>query len=109
MTSKSPVYVYHFGYRGANSLTQLGVNEYPPKRRATDILYGVGNGDDLIYLFPILSGSFRPLPHDDLVFSQVYPLSQAYFLSILRKTQNKNTLTFSKTQPIFPKNSPKLT
>ncbi len=32
--------------------------------------FGVGNGDDLIYLFPILSGTFRPLPHEDLVFSQ---------------------------------------
>jgi len=36
-------------------------------------------------------------------------LKQAYFLSILRKTQNKKTLSFSKTQPIFPKNSTKLT
>ena len=36
-------------------------------------------------------------------------LEQAYFLSILRKTQNKKTLSFSKTQSIFPKNSPKLT
>ena len=32
--------------------------------------FGVGNGDDLIYLFPILSGTFRPLPHEDLVFSE---------------------------------------
>ena len=35
-----------------------------------NIKFGVGNGDDLIYLFPILSGTFRPLPHEDLVFSE---------------------------------------
>merc|ERR1719423_161557 len=70
MTSKSPVYVYHFGYRGANSLTQLSTDAYPPKQVQKDVRYGVGNGDDLIYLFPILSGTFRPLPHDDLIFSQ---------------------------------------
>jgi carboxylesterase type B len=70
MQSKAPVYVYHFGYRGANTLTQLDVNSYPPKVVDKDVKFGVGNGDDLIYLFPILSGTFRPLPHDDLVFSQ---------------------------------------
>ena len=32
--------------------------------------FGVGNGDDLIYLFPILMGTFRPLSHEDLVFSE---------------------------------------
>ena len=32
--------------------------------------FGVANGDDLIYLFPILSGTFRPLPHEDIVFSE---------------------------------------
>ncbi len=31
MKSKAPVFVYHFGYRGTNSLTQLDVNNYPPK------------------------------------------------------------------------------
>ena len=35
-----------------------------------EIHFGVGNGDDLIYLFPVLSGTFRPLPHEDLVFSE---------------------------------------
>ena len=30
----------------------------------------MGNGDDLIYLFPILMGTFRPLSHEDLVFSE---------------------------------------
>ena len=33
-------------------------------------MYGVGNGDDLIYLFPILNGVFRPLNQEDLTFSQ---------------------------------------
>ena len=70
MKSKAPVYVYHFGYHGANSHSQLATNTYPPQQIETDIRYGVGNSDDLIYLFPILSGAFRPLPHDDLIFSQ---------------------------------------
>lgn len=70
MKSQSPVYVYHFGYRGQFSLTQLDVDNYPPKVVPKDVTFGVGNGDDLIYLFPILSGIFRPLLKDDLVFSQ---------------------------------------
>ncbi|CAB4057118.1 Liver carboxylesterase 1,Putative inactive carboxylesterase 4,Carboxylesterase 1E,Carboxylesterase 1D,Esterase B1,Esterase CM06B1,Liver carboxylesterase B-1,Cholinesterase 1,Acetylcholinesterase,Cholinesterase 2,Acetylcholinesterase 1 [Lepeophtheirus salmonis] len=68
--SQAPVYVYHFGYKGVNSLTQMDTNSHPPQVIQRDIPYGVGNGDDLIYLFPILSGAFRPLPHDDLIFSQ---------------------------------------
>jgi carboxylesterase type B len=71
MRSMAPVFMYHFGYRGQNSLTQLGVNKYPPEVVHTGMQFGVGNGDDLMYLFPILSGVFRPLPHDDLIFSQV--------------------------------------
>ena len=70
MKSQAPVFVYHFGYHGSNSLTQLDINSYPPKVVAKDIRYGVGNGDDLMYLFPVLSGTFRPLPHEDLIFSQ---------------------------------------
>ena len=70
MRSSSPVYVYHFGYRGTNSLTKMDTNHYPPRVVDKDVTYGVGNGDDLIYLFPILSGAFRPLPHDELIFSQ---------------------------------------
>ncbi len=70
MRSQAPVFVYHFGYRGQNSLTQLGVNDYPPKVVDKGVRHGVGNGDDLIYLFPVLGGVFRPLPHDDLIFSQ---------------------------------------
>jgi len=46
------------------------VNNWPPKVIHKPVSFGVGNGDDLIYLFPVLSGTFRPLPHDDLVFSQ---------------------------------------
>eukprot|EP00096_Caligus_rogercresseyi_P009551 TRINITY_DN3254_c0_g1_i1.p1 TRINITY_DN3254_c0_g1~~TRINITY_DN3254_c0_g1_i1.p1 ORF type:complete len:648 (+),score=149.39 TRINITY_DN3254_c0_g1_i1:255-2198(+) len=68
--SQAPVFVYHFGYKGVNSLTQMDTNSHPPKVVQRDIPYGVGNGDDLIYLFPVLSGAFRPLPHDDLIFSQ---------------------------------------
>ena len=68
--SQEPVYMYHFGYKGQNSFSQLATDTYPPKLKETDIKYGVGNGDDLIYLFPVLSGAFRPLPHDDLIFSQ---------------------------------------
>ena len=62
--------MYHFGYKGSNSFSQLDTNNYPPRQIESDIKYGVGNGDDLIYLFPVLSGTFRPLPHDDLIFSQ---------------------------------------
>ncbi len=89
MKSMTEVYVYHFGYKGKNSHTHLDTNNYPPKVSKNRISrklilnhsiiiqiieksmeFGVGNGDDLIYLFPILSGTFRPLPHEDLVFSQ---------------------------------------
>merc|ERR1719433_111039 len=64
------VFVYHFGYRGKNTHTSLDINNYPPRQVHPQMKYGVGNGDDLIYLFPVLSGTFRPLPHDDLIFSQ---------------------------------------
>ncbi len=64
------VFVYHFGYRGQNSQTQLDVYNWPPKVVPKPVSFGVGNGDDLIYLFPVLSGTFRSLPHDDLIFSQ---------------------------------------
>ena len=64
--SQEPTYMYHFGYKGSNSFSQLDTNNYPPRQIESDIKYGVGNGDDLIYLFPVLSGTFRPLPHDDL-------------------------------------------
>ena len=70
MRSQAPVFVYHLTYRGENSLTELGVNKYPPEIVDKEVKHRVGNGDDLIYLFPVLSGIFRPLPHDDLVFSQ---------------------------------------
>ena len=63
------MYVYHFGYRGQHSLTQVAPNEHPPKLAETDLVFGVGNGDDVMYLFPILNGIFRPLPADDLIFS----------------------------------------
>lgn len=69
MKSAAPVYVYHFGYRGQHSLTHIQPNEYPPRIVAPDIHFGAANGDDLMYLFPILTGLFRPLPGEDLVFS----------------------------------------
>jgi len=70
MKSMENVYMYHFGYHGKNSHTELDTNNYPPKIVAKEVNFGVGNGDDLIYLFPVLSGTFRPLPHEDLVFSE---------------------------------------
>lgn len=69
MKSNDPVYVYHFGYRGEHSLTHLKTNTFPPRIEKTDRHYGVGNGDELMYLFPILQGLFRPLNNDDLKFS----------------------------------------
>jgi len=69
MHSSDPVYVYHFGYRGEHSLTHLKPNAYPPQIEKTDRHYGVGNGDELMYLFPILQGLFRPLNNYDLKFS----------------------------------------
>ena len=50
-------------------LTHLRPNTYPPRLEKTDKHYGVGNGDDLMYLFPILQGLFRPLNNEDLKFS----------------------------------------
>jgi len=63
------VYLYHFGYRGKNSLSHIKPNEYPHTLFTPSHHYGVGNGDDLIYLFPIYSGLFRPLLSDDIKFS----------------------------------------
>ena len=72
--SQEPIYMYHFGYKGTNSFSQLDTDNYPPRKVLTDMVFefGVGNGDDLLYLFPVLSGTFRPLPHEDLIFSQRY-------------------------------------
>lgn len=67
--SNADVFVYHFGYRGQHSLTQVAPNTHPPKLITPDVQYGVGNGDELMYLFPILNGIFRPLPAEDLIFS----------------------------------------
>jgi carboxylesterase type B len=70
MHGNSDVYVYHFAYHGEHSLAQITPGEHPPKTSQTDMEFGVGNGDDLIYLFPILRGIFRPLNPDDLLFSK---------------------------------------
>eukprot|EP00090_Calanus_glacialis_P030307 TRINITY_DN4885_c0_g1_i1.p1 TRINITY_DN4885_c0_g1~~TRINITY_DN4885_c0_g1_i1.p1 ORF type:complete len:639 (+),score=148.83 TRINITY_DN4885_c0_g1_i1:104-2020(+) len=69
MKSSDPVYVYHFGYRGQHSLTHLKLDTFPPQIEKMDLHFGVGNGDDLMYMFPILLGLFRPLPQEDLKFS----------------------------------------
>jgi len=69
LRSNAPVFIYHFGYRGKHSQTHVKPNEFPPILHPLDIHYGVGNGDDLMYLFPILLGLFRPLPSEDISFS----------------------------------------
>ena len=59
------VYLYHFGYRGSHSLTHIKPNEDPPVLDQPSTEYGVGNGDDLIYLFPIYAGLFTLTPEED--------------------------------------------
>ena len=41
----APVFVYHFGYRGAHSLTHLKLDSHPPQIHKTDMHYGVANGN----------------------------------------------------------------
>jgi len=77
MKSGENVHVYHFTYRGEHSLTHLKPNAYPPQLEKNDLHTGVANGDDLMYLFPILQGLFRPLGADDLKFS--HRLIELYF------------------------------
>jgi len=69
LKSAAPVFVYHFGYRGKHSQTHVQPNMFPWQLVQPDTHYGVGNGDDLMYLFPILMGLFRPLPSEDIAFS----------------------------------------
>jgi len=69
MKSAAPVFIYHFGYRGQHSVTHIEPNQYPPRIFNNDVHYGAANGDDLMYLFPVMGGIFRPLPAEDLVFS----------------------------------------
>lgn len=69
LKSAAPVFVYHFGYHGKHSQTHVKPNEFPPVLSTPDIHYGVGNGDDLMYLFPIQLGLFRPFPSEDITFS----------------------------------------
>ena len=45
LKSSSPVFVYHFGYRGQNSLTHLKLDSFPPQIEKTDMHYGVANGE----------------------------------------------------------------
>ena len=58
--------------------------------------YGVGNGDDLMYLFPIHLGLFRPLPSDDIMFSH----KMTELLAIFAKT-GKPTMTVGENSPPF--------
>jgi len=70
MKSGENVYVYHFTYRGEHSVTHLKPDTFPPQIEKSDLYTGVANGDDLMYLFPIYHGLFRPLNGEDLKFSQ---------------------------------------
>lgn len=115
--SQEPVYMYHFGYKGSNSFSQLDTDTYPPRQVHPEMKYGVGNGDDLIYLFPVLSGTFRPLPHEDLIFSQRFIQLLVSFAnngkpSIVMEPLNKveldenggTTTTTTKKPPVTPGN-----
>jgi len=63
------VFLYHFGFKGNHSLSQVQPNVFPPTLLHSSLDLGVGNGDDLIYLFPILSGLFLPFSSKEDKFS----------------------------------------
>lgn len=63
------VFLYHFGYQGLYSMSHIKPNEYPPTILSNPPSYGVGNGDDLIYLFPFYAGQSQPLPPADATLS----------------------------------------
>jgi len=65
------VYLYHFGYRGTHSLNHIKPNTDPPTLFQPSTEYGVGNGDDLIYLFPIHPTLFTLSP-DEVKFSKTF-------------------------------------
>ena len=79
MKSAAPVFVYHFGYRGKRSYAHIKPNTYPPELRKPAYHYGVGSGDDLMYLFPVHWGIFRPFPSDDIMFSTKFTALIASF------------------------------
>lgn len=54
------VFLYNFVYHGENSMSHIKPNEYPPTLLNSPPNHGVGNGDDLIYLFPLYSGLLQP-------------------------------------------------
>merc|ERR1712088_485952 len=60
LKSAAPVFVYHFGYHGKHSQTHVKPNEFPQVLSAPDTHYGVGNGDDLMYLFPMMMDQGLP-------------------------------------------------
>jgi len=96
LKSAAPVFVYHFGYRGKHSQTHVKPNEFPPILIKPDTHYGVGNGDDLMYLFPILMGLFRPLPSEDIAFSM-----RMVELFTTFATSGKPSATFADDMPPF--------
>jgi len=61
------VFLYHFGYRGEHSMSHIVPDEYPPRLQPNPTAYGVGNGDDLIYLFPV--NLLQPQSPEDIKFS----------------------------------------
>ena len=79
MKSAAPVFVYHFGYRGKRSYAHIKPNTYPPELRRPAYHYGVGSGDDLMYLFPVHWGIFRPFPSEDIMFSTKFTALIASF------------------------------
>merc|ERR1719342_653542 len=64
------VFLYHFSYKGKYSQSRLIPNMYPPSLYDPAEDYGVGNGDDLIYLFPVHFGIFQNMPEEDLKVSK---------------------------------------
>jgi len=96
LRSAAPVFVYHFGYRGKHSQTHVQPNHFPPQLSPTNLHYGVGDGDDLMYLFPILMGLFRPLPSEDIAFS----MRMVELLTTFART-GRPSMTMGEDQPPF--------
>jgi len=65
------VFLYHFGYRGKHSLAHIKPDTDPPELYQPSTEFGVGNGDDLIYLFPLYPDLIN-LAADEIKFSKTY-------------------------------------
>lgn len=85
------VYLYHFGYRGTHSHAHIKPDEDPPVLFQPSTEYGVGNGDDLIYLFPIFPGLFTLTPEENK-FSKT-------FIELLTSFAKKGIPTLGNVQP----------